>query len=299
MEYMLSATRKQEFVAEFRQRLEKTKDLPTLPDVARKLIRLKNSPDASIHELTEIIEQDPSISMQIVRYARMSSFGYGERIKTIEDAVQLVLGFNRALHMALGISAGKSLNMPSDGPLGYVKLWEHALHVAILAQSLAKELPEDKPADPGISYLAGLVHDIGFMLLGHLYPNEFTVLSKLLERCNSRDLRELEFQCLGISHDMVGLYLLRSWDMPSEVAVAVGEHHFPDYGGEHAIYAKLVYLANYLLTLEGLEYINCNASDNRLDIEQLGLGDEQIERALLSVRNMSPELCVLAKELAA
>jgi len=298
MEYMLSAERKQAFVVEFRRCLEKSVDLPALPEVAQELLALGDNPDANISDLTAIISRDPGVSLQILQFARLSGFGYGERIKTIEDAVQLVLGFNKALHMAMGLSAGRSLKMPNGGPLGRKRFWEHSLHSAMLAQLLAKELPADKGADPGISYLAGLVHDIGFLLLGHLYPTEFATLSRLIEKCSDRELRELEFQCLGISHDMIGLFLMKAWKMPEEIIAAVGEHHFPDYGGKHAIYAKLVYLANQLLIQQGRGY---GEQNNYVlsAMPELGLEETQIERALTGLHELSPEMARLAEDMAA
>ncbi len=299
MEYMLSAERKREFVVEFRSRLEKSLDLPALPDVARELLALENKPEATTMDLTAIIAKDPAISIQILRYARLSGFGYGERIKTIDDAVQIVLGFNKALHMATGLSAGRSLKMPSGGLLGRKRFWSHSLHSAILTQLLAKELPTDKGADPGISYLAGLVHDIGFLLLGHLYPTEFATLSRLIDKCSGRELRELEFQCLGISHDMIGLFLMKAWKMPEEIIAAVGEHHFPDYAGKHAVYANLVYLANQLLIQEGRGYGEQNYYHALSNMPELGLEEAQIKRALTNLQELSPEMMRMAEDMAA
>lgn len=299
MEYMLDTLRKQEFVTELRQRLESLESLPALPETALSLIYLRHNSDAGVDELTATISQDASISLQIVRYARMANFGYGDRIKNVSDAIQLVLGYNRALHMAMGLSAAQTLKMPVDGPIGLDRYWEHSLHTAVLTQCLASEVQGDIQVDVGVAYLAGLLHDIGFMLLGHLYPMEFRMLSNLIDRCSDRDVRELEFQCLGISHDLIGLCLLRAWEMPGEVVVAAGEHHFPDYGGEHALYAKLVFLANMLLTQENIGFGSSGYSSFSLNCEELGLGEAELQSALANMRNLSPELHSMAEEMAA
>ncbi|MFC1751227.1 HDOD domain-containing protein [Pseudomonadota bacterium] len=299
MDYMLSTADKKEFVAEFRDRLEKGVDLPPLPEVAQRLLLLRNQSEPSIARLTEIINKDPGLATQVVHYARLSKFGYGERIKTVDDAVMLVLGYNKALHMATGLSAGRALQMPTEGPLGRPFYWDHSLHSAILTQSLSKELPEDVEIDPGMSYLAGLTHDIGYLLLGHLYPIEFNMLNQLMERYDGGEKRELEFQCLGISHDMIGLCLMKSWGMPEEIIVAVGEHHFPDYGGKCAVYSKLVFLANQLTEADKRGCADRGEMSRFAEMTGLNLSEQQIERAMNNVRELSPEVSLMAVGIAA
>lgn len=299
MDYMLSAANKKAFVAEFRDRLEKGVDLPPLPEVAQRLLLLRNQSDPSIQRLTEIINKDPGLATQVVHYARLSNFGYGERIKTVDDAVMLVLGYSKALHMATGLSAGRALQMPADGPLGRKRFWDHSLKSAILTQALGDELPKTCEVDHGMSYLSGLTHDIGYLLLGHLYPLEFSMLNQLMERYDGGERRELEFQCLGISHDMIGQCLMRSWGMPQEVIVATGEHHFPDYGGRFSVYSKLVFLANKLILAERQGDLDEGAISRYVETTGLELSREQVEKAVHNVRDVSPEVSRMAVEIAA
>jgi putative nucleotidyltransferase with HDIG domain len=228
MNCMLSSEQRQRFAMEFRQRLEQKVDLPPLPEVARELLLLRNRANADTTELIKVVERDPAIAAQLLAYGRLSVFGYGNRVKTPGEAVDLVLGFDKALHMALGLAAGKSLRMQLDGPLGRRAFWQHSLHTALLTQSLALALPATQRPDMGISYLAGLLHDIGYMLFGHLYPEEFAMLNELISRYPDRDVREMELLGFGVSHDMIGLWLMQAWNMPEEIVVAVGEHYFSD-----------------------------------------------------------------------
>ncbi len=270
-----------------------------MPEAAAALLSLRNNPDADIDALVKIISRDPAISAQVLRYSRLSTFGYGERIQTLDEAITLVLGYDKALHLALGLAVGACLRMQAQGPLGRNAFWRHSFTSAILCQALAKALPAEQRPSPGLAYLAGLTHDIGFMLTGHLYPDEFAMLNKLVERYYDKEPRELELLSLGISHDMVGLYLMRAWNMPEELQVAVSEHHFPEYGGRHNIYSKLVYLADQLqLQLEN----NGLAVDERYFAsvqQQLGLNEAAIQEALRFLSEVNAEIGHLAEGMVA
>lgn len=298
MNCMLSPDQRQRFAAEFRQRLEQKIELPPLPEVARELLLLRNRVNADTSSLINVVERDPAIAAQLLSYARLSVFGYGERIKSLEEAVQLVLGYEKALHMAMGIAAGKSLQMQPDGPLGRKAFWQHSLHSAMLTQALAVALPSAQRPEMGLCYLAGLLHDIGYMLFGHLYPKEFAMLNELVSHYPDRDVREMELLGFGVSHDMIGLWLMQAWNMPEEIVVAVGEHYFFDYDGKHARYPKLVALANQLLKTEYNESLLAGNRD-LIRVDSLGLDDERVSRALERVLEVSPQLDIMARELAA
>ncbi len=297
MSYTLKPERKQLFAINFRQRLESAIELPPLPEVTRELLLLRNS-DVDIKRLIHIVSKDASIAAQMLSYARLSMFGYGNRIQTLDDSVMLVLGYDKALHMAMGIAAGKSLRMQADGPLGRKAFWHHSLQMAMLTQALCMTLPAAKRPEPGVCYLAGLLHDIGYMLFGHLYPAEFSMLNQLVAQYPERDVRELEMSGFGVSHDMIGMWLMRAWNMPESIVVAVREHCFFDYDGKHAIYAKLVAFANQILRAESGESALAGNSEF-IACETLGLDAQQVERLLERMREASAPLEVMARELAA
>ena len=109
-------------------------------------------------------------------------------------------------------------------------------------------------------------------------------------------MREIEFHIIGVTHDMIGSLLLRNWNLPEEVVVAVAEHHFPDYDGKHAIYSKLVYLANQLARSNG----EATYPDKTMALfDELGLNEAAIERVLASLNEMTSGLNVMVEELVA
>lgn len=300
MDFMLTRAQKQRFVSEFRHRLENAEALPILPEVAGELLKLRNNPNAGIPELIDVVKQDPSSAAQLMRYARLSIFGYGDRIKTLDDAVQMVLGFDKALCMVLGWAAGKPLRMEANGPLGRKALWRHGVYIATLCQALAAEMPAKSRPSLGLAYLTGLMHDIGFMLVGHLYPHEFSLLNEVVAKYSEIEIRELELITLGVSHDMTGMWLMRAWNMPEEVVVGVGEHYFPDYDGKHCIFPKLVHMADNVLALYDSKGASALSEGYApLGLDRLQISEESFDKVVEQVFGISSELNGMAEQLAA
>ncbi len=289
---------KAEFNASFRQQLQQTQQLPPLPETARKLLALRNNENAQLEELVSVIEQDPSLTAQVLRYGRQSFYGYGDRIKSVGDSIALVMGFNVALHFCLGLASGKALLCTNNGPLGRTIIWQQALACAELSQLLAAKCRiKDRP-NGGISYLSGLFHNFGYLLFGHLHPEEYAYLNKMVERYPDTEIRTLELHSFGISHDMVGMELMRAWEMPEEIIQAVAEHHFPDYDGEHALYGKLVALSNRLLKMPGMQDNSSQLPTEKL-LAELGIDKEKAKEVLERVQSQQSEFMAMVKDMAA
>lgn len=233
---------------DFAQRVQEIKEIPPLPHVAQALLQLKNDPNADAKALSKLVQLDPGLASQMMRYANSAFFSYRGKIDSIQDAVSRVLGFDRALHIAVGLSAGKSLRHSQQGPLGLDAFWRHAVYSATLMQALAQAAGIRHQVSPGLVYLAGLVHDIGHLLLGYLLEAEFAALNKVVSEQPGRRVVDIESELLGVSHDEMGVWVLRKWKLPTEVLVAVMHHHNDDYCGEYATYAQLTALSDEILS---------------------------------------------------
>lgn len=232
---------------DMQRRIRRQQDLPAMPEMAHRLLRLRNNPKGTIADLAAIVETDPSLGAQVIRYATSAYFGYRGRVDSIDQAITRVLGFETVLNMALGIAAGKTFRIPRDGPIGLNAFWRHAIYSAALCQSLAGLAPRGLGLKRGMAYLAGLLHNIGFLLLGHLFKPEFYLLNKTLELNPDVPVTLIERRVLGIDHTQLGSTLMEAWGMPDEVVAAVREHHNELYRDDHAAYANLVMLADQLL----------------------------------------------------
>ncbi|MGA7800910.1 MAG: HDOD domain-containing protein [Gammaproteobacteria bacterium] len=241
---------------EIQRRISQIYELPAMPDMAQQILTLRSNPDASARDLAKVVELDPSLSAQVVHYATSPFFGYRGTVDSIHDAIARVLGFDMVVNMTLGLATSKSFRNPIDGPLGLHAFWRHAVYSAALVQALASAMPREQRPKPGMAYLAGLLHNFGFLLLGHLFPPEFQLLNKLVAANPETPVTDLEKrvlgmgqarQCLDMGHAQVGGWLMEHWRMPEEITVTLKEHHNPDYAGDHANYPRLVLVATHLL----------------------------------------------------
>ena len=289
---------KLEFSQNFRSILQQAGQIPPLPETARELFKLRNNPEANLEQLTGVIEKDPSLAAFIMKYARMSIFGYGSRINSVHHAVSLVLGFNTALNLGMGIVSSGCLKLPNHGALGRIRIWHQTLECAALCRELCQIMTEKHLVNCELIYLSGLFHNFGYLLFGHLYPKEFAYLNDLVTRYPEQEARTLQQQVFGITHDTIGMYLIKAWDFPEEIAVAVAEQNFPDYSGKHASYVKLLAIANRLRQ-DQAQADGCPYIDTLSLMECLGIDAIQAKAVQEKIHGCQKEFRTLAQDLAA
>ncbi len=238
--------------ARVKRDIEEFHELPALPTTAAQILRLASDPRANARQLADIIEQDPGLSAQVLRYANSSLYGYAGSIKNLQTAIARVLGFEYVLNLALGFSIGKSLKVPEDGPFGMDAFWRHSVFAARLVEALGQKLPGKMRPPRGTAYLAGLLQNLGRLVLGHTFQPEFFILNRFSQANPDMPTCELERHVLGVTHDQIGSWLMEAWGLPAELTTAVRHHHNPDYWDAHSVYPQLVLIANRALAQYGL-----------------------------------------------
>ncbi len=286
-----------DFALRYEEQLASQTNLPPLPHTVQQLLTLKSRGTGDIRELAAIVEGDPLLAAQMIRYGQSPLFGYGSRITSVEEVVSLVLGYDPALYMALGIGVGKSLESPTDGVLGLALLWQDAFYNAALCVELAKRIPAKQRPVLGLCHLAGLLHNIGFLLLGHLHPTRLRLISRQFEMDPSLGIIRVETMMLGVSHDTSGAWLAKAWALPDEVVTAIAQHHKEDYEGEHSDYVRLVNVASHLLSGYGVSEMVLDTPSPKL-LEALSLTPEMADEALAAVLAEASELSKLADSMA-
>ena len=288
----------EDFGNHLRQILAHTDMLPPLPETARKLLDLRNQADPHIDLLVSLIEADPCLTAFILRCARMSIFGFGERITSVNHAISLALGFTSALNMSIGVASAGCLKIPDHGPLGRIRIWSQALGCATFCRELWKAMDKNQrnQVNPDLAYLCGLFHNFGYLLFGHLLPKQLGLLNDLSIRHPETDLRQLELHAFGITHDVIGTYLIKAWNLPDEIATAVAEHHFPDYAGKDVHYVELVVTANHLLEAENSTDA-CDHPETSTLLQSLGIDVDDARAALEAILSCQSDFDNLAKGL--
>ena len=287
-----------EHIENLRKTLQQTELIPPLPETASKILVLRNKSDANLDELVQLIERDPTLAAFIMKYARMAIFGYGDRITSVTHAVSLVLGYATALNITLGIASNGSLRIPNYGPLGRVQIWSDALQCAQLCREFSMRIAKKQAMDPGLAYLCGLFHNFGYFLFAHYCPDEFANLNEMVYQSPDQDVRVLELRHFGVTHDYIGLRLLKAWNLPEEVIIVAGKHHNPDCTGKHVLYVKLVAAVNRLLHQESITDA-CDHIETSALFEELGLNESEAEIELQKILACQGDMTQLAQELMA
>jgi HD-like signal output (HDOD) protein/prolyl-tRNA editing enzyme YbaK/EbsC (Cys-tRNA(Pro) deacylase) len=281
-----------------RRKVEAVNDLPPMPGLAAEIIRIRNNPYAHVSELSAVIEQDPSLSAQVIRYSTSPLYAYQGKITSVDQAIVRVLGMDFVQDLAFGLSLGRAFNNPRSGPLGLDNFWQHSLYAAALTQALCNQIDYASRPPASIGYLAGLLHNFGILLLGHLFPAQFERLNTAILTEPDRSLQEVERESIAVSHTELGLWLMDAWDMPREIVEAVGEHHNAEHRGDYSVFANLVYIANALLRRHGIGDAESMAIPDEL-LARFGLTDEKLELALATVLEGREGLDFMAMKMAA
>lgn len=201
-----------------------TTNLPSLPDIYGELVEELRKPDASIDRVAALISKDVSMTTKILQFVNSSFFGLSRRIETPLQAASLLgLSLVRSLVLSAGVfSQYEKAALPGFTLEG---LMHHSLAVGSLAQAVAKDCKQSKDTVSD-SLLAGMLHDVGLLVLATGMPTEFSAAVELMEQ-HDITLFEAEQSVFGTTHASVGAYLLQLWNFPSSLVEAVAFHQNP------------------------------------------------------------------------
>ncbi|OGS90243.1 MAG: hypothetical protein A2Z95_02390 [Gallionellales bacterium GWA2_60_18] len=212
--------------ASLRHALGQLDSLPSVPHIALKILSLKINTDAGERALLELIGQDPLILAKVVGLSNSALFGRGRKIVTLHDATALI-GIRRIKMIALSFAMMSSMARKQPGLLNIQNLWQHSLAVAVTMDALSRYMPaESHPADDEI-YLAGLLHDIGFMVLDYLDTRLSDRFHARMAAEPERPVEEIEAEMLEMNHCELGAELGRHWNLPEGVIAVLRYHHTP------------------------------------------------------------------------
>lgn len=241
--------------------LAKVRAVPAIPSAATKVIDLLKDPEVEISELTQVIEFEPGLTSNVLRLANSAYFAGPHSIGSLKDAI-IRLGMNRIFQLVITSAIAPMTRMATRGydlPAG--ELLEHSVGVAIGAEQLAKALGRRPPPT---AFTAGLLHDLGKILLGTFVEVDVKPITELAFRENI-SFEVAEFTVLGIDHAEAGAALLEFWGLPQDIIEAVRWHHDPDRIEGDTFVADLVHVADALALSSGLgagvDGLNYRASD--------------------------------------
>jgi putative nucleotidyltransferase with HDIG domain len=206
---------------EMKRLVEDAEQSLRFPHAALRLWRLAHEPKASAQEVTRVIERDPAVATRVLRLANSPLFPFEGEIADIRRAIS-VIGMKEIAQLALTAACVKGFSPLESELLRRADFWWHSFSCALLAQEAAHSFGQA----PEEAFTAGLLHDVGQMLLFARRPH---VMVQVLHASLADDkvMPELERQHLGFDHADLGGAMLRAWRLPARLCEAVALHHRP------------------------------------------------------------------------
>ena len=202
--------------------VNKIEKLPSLPDIYLQLEREMSSSAISLSNVDKIISKDPVISAKVIQLSNSAFFGLPIRITDINRAVNY-LGISIIKNLVLTIKLFKLLEGNNSKTKFYTQIWNHSNEVAENVRKIcsikgySKSLKDD-------AFLAGLLHDIGKLILIDEFEDYFNNVSEIM-KVEQIPFHEAEKKLLNANHAELGAYLLGVWGLPDSVVEAVALHH--------------------------------------------------------------------------
>jgi len=218
------------------------KEIPTLPVIYQQLFAMMEDPNASIPELAELISKDQALTAKTLCLVNSALYGNKKQINTISRAV-VILGFQAVRRAALATSVFDYLKGEKFSDKRTLEqFWAHSIAVGSICKVLAPNfgIQQDEEA-----FVAGLLHDIGKLVLKKYFPADFDELGQYLAE-NPTTWSQAEKQLFGFDHATIGKTVFRAWRFPPSVVEAVHLHHAPSSGASFPQLVTLVHLADYI-----------------------------------------------------
>jgi putative nucleotidyltransferase with HDIG domain len=228
-------------------------DLVTLPDVFIRINQLVEDPDSTLDDITKVVSQDPSFTVRLLRVANSPFYGFSSTIETVSRAVTLI-GTSQIRNLALSTSVSKTIAGLPNGLVSMDNFWHHSLYCALTARILAKRLSK---SDPEAVFTAGLLHDIGELVIFNRLPKQAQeVLLLVLDSADELPVYQAERQLMGFDHAQVGGELARQWNLPPLLHDCIAFHHDIRLAQHCPRETAVVHIANILALMAEVDTLN-------------------------------------------
>jgi HD-like signal output (HDOD) protein len=256
-----------------------TIELPTMPEVLIKLNQVMNDPESSADDVAAVVSKDPAVATNILRIVNSAYYGLQVRVSAVSLAIS-VMGFNMTRKVALKAAVFSTFAQQRDrvGHFDPVVFWKHAIASGVAARVLGGESTVFAEMHGEDLYIAGLLHDIGKIILVERMGQRYLGLLARAAAAKHPD-RELEQAEFGFTHADIGSVLAIKWFLPEDLAIAIRYHHAPSHDPFHRSLSSLIHVADHLSWQGELPSLP-RASRGSTDGEaygQIGLTPDQVE----------------------
>lgn len=228
------------------EKIRTIEQIPTLPVVSQRLMEVRDDDPDSHRKYVTLIEADQALSLKLLKLANSSFYGALSRVGSVDHAL-VRLGTKEVRNIVLAFSVQGFFSTAGDGSFDRNRFWKHAIVCSQVARFLGNHY---RVRNDDSLFLAGLIHDMGKVVIDEYFHEDFLRVLDVLEREHTTFSRA-EKAVLGSTHYQIAAKLLKQWRFPDQVVFQTLYHHAPWYDKNHETNAILVYLANLLTKLAG------------------------------------------------
>ena len=273
--------------ASFRKKVEQLSNLPTLPNLLDKFTRMLKDPNTSMAAFGKELSKDQTLTSKILKLVNSAFYGFPGRISTVTHALVL-LGYDSLKGLIISSNIFENLSP------GAYPLWRHSIAVSLASRAIARELSLPDIEEFAV---AGLLHDIGKVILHIEAPEEYMAVTKHAHKANL-PIYQAESEILGFDHANIGLWVCEEWKLPKKLTIPIGYHHMSGKSKEYQIRIAVVTTADILVRGMGggaEDDIPLEAPDSIIEeqvpltLEQIRKLVEEIEPEFESLKHLVPE----------
>jgi putative nucleotidyltransferase with HDIG domain len=251
--------------------LHKADELPPLPIVAQKALRLLSNPEFNMAQLSDLLATDEAMTSLVLRWANSSYYGLVYPVSTVHQAVTY-LGEITIRSLVLTISLASYMNRPLPGyGLDRGDLWKHSVGVAVATRLVASKFGRKQAEE---AYTAGLLCDIGKLVFESILRD----INTNTEEWSGSSFNDLETNFFGINHAELGAELARHWGFPVMLQGAIAYHHNPSESTMDPFLPSAVHIGDALVSMlgigvgkDGLQYVVDPQALNILKLQNTNL----------------------------
>lgn len=228
-----------------RQVVSNIRNLPTPPIVFHQIQKVIGDPKVSAGHVAAILSEDPAMSVKVLKLTNSAFYGLTREVDSVKQAV-VIIGMEAIKNLVLSASVldmfkGKNVDLEFQE-----RFWRHSLATAFCSRLLARNLDARGEIDPDTAFSAGLLHDIGKIVIACFLPEEYARYRDARVTDRESATWQVEEQALGYTHAQIGALLSVQWKLPHTLGESITFHHHPATAITQDPVIHLVHLANYI-----------------------------------------------------
>jgi putative nucleotidyltransferase with HDIG domain len=225
------------------QLVGKGQELPSLPEIYLRVAEQLEDETITVQQIGDTVQHDPAITTRVLKMVNSAYYGLPNQVASVTQSVSL-LGRERLKHILIGSVLRGVFSSGQDNPAFSMQVfWQHSIKTAIIARELARHVREVE--EPESMFTAGLLHDIGKLLLFNKFPERMMAAEEYAMQ-KRVDVLSAELNQVGLTHTAVGEALMQHWGLPQLLIDCATRHHEVVHDGPDRHATHLIYLANQL-----------------------------------------------------